>query len=147
MKKIISILCIVCSSLLVQSQIEFNGIELGTIQKGEMMIKTTYDNIDGVILLNKIPVFDSIYQITFYPSEDGASIVKIQDTAAKRIIKSIEDRYKIKFFNVEGSKSNDMFYKTIKDDVEYGYHLTSNEKNSEVVLMIWFINQRLEKFK
>ena len=130
MKKITTILCIFCSSLLVNAQIEFNGIELGAKQKGAMMINTSYNDVNGVILLNKIPVFDSIYQIIFYPSDDGASIAKIQDTTAKRIIKGIENQYEIKFFNVEGSTSNDMFYKTVKDEVGYGYHLTSNEKNS-----------------
>jgi len=147
MKKNIILITLLLIGVLVNAQIEFNGIELGSKQQGSMMITTTYADVSGVILLNKIPVLDSIYQITFYPSDDGASIANIEDSIARRIVKSIEYQYDIKFLNVEGSKENDVFYKTIKENVEYGYRLTSYEKNSKVQLMIWFVNLELEKFK
>ncbi len=139
MKRIYFIIAFAFSAILMQAQVELNGVELGVNYDGEQEINTSINGVEGDI--NVMRLNDGrVYQFFFAPKDN----LRISETDVEKIVSWLEKEFEIIFEKPE-KKNSPYSLIAFKDGVEFStfnFHnivLNSNRFN------FFITNQKLGK--
>ena len=125
MKKILPVFLLIIS-FNISAQVELKGVQLLT-KDSRKKIKTTVGGIKGIIALRKNNN-DTVYGISFIPTEDGIIAGRVYETEINILKKGLEKKFDIKFNKEYTSNFAGSNYNLIakKDDVIFTITVNNN---------------------
>lgn len=150
MRKIVCTLLLVSISFVVFAQVELKGIKLGEQYSGENKIVGTFGTTPGIVEIKELKD-GRVYCLIFDPSDDGENYSSISTSESERLIKKIEDYYKIKFSfttktnNETGSAVKVGIYKDESLEVKYVLKVVTKSTSIVTIFTLVISNEPLRE--